>query len=184
MSVVEQRVLSAVEVHLLAPKIVIAALDAYRAEFAHAQGQRDGMKDRLEAELAETERKSSRLLRLVEDGHSDPVVAGPRLNELAAQKRRLASELAVRPDDAPRIEIGDSGAGYRAIAGELRSELGEGREGTAEAASLVRGLVHRITIQRRDDGDVQPIEVEAGFAGILAQPRQDCNNGCAGPQQR
>jgi hypothetical protein len=39
-------------------------------------------------ELADVERKSARLLRLVEDGHADPAVARPRLNELAALKRR------------------------------------------------------------------------------------------------
>ena len=180
MSVVEQRVLTAIERELLTPCRVAEAAQSYREEFARGQDARDGTKDRQATELADAERKFGRLLRLVEDGHADPAVAGPRLNELAAQKRRLSADLAVRLDDAPKFEIEDDGATYRGLVADLRSELGEGRDGTAASAVLVRGLVHRITIQRRLDDDDQPIEVEAGFSGILMQPRQDCNYGCGG----
>ena len=47
---------------------------------------------------------------MVEDGHADPAVAGPRLNELSAKKRDLTSQLSVRQDDAPLIAPGDSAA--------------------------------------------------------------------------
>lgn len=180
MTEVEQRVLSSVERHLLTPEMVDAAIEAYREEYAQAQGDRDGMRDRLAAELAEAERKSARLLRLVEDGHCDPAVAGPRLNELAAQKRQLAAELAVRPDEAASVVVGDGGAAYRELIRNLRSELGEAREGTGEAAALVRGLVFRIEIRPGLAGESQPIEVEAGFSGFMQSPDHDCNVGCGG----
>lgn len=180
MAEVEHRVLSAVERHLLAPEVVEAAVSAYREELMRAQDDRDSMRGRLESELAEIERKSARLLRLVEDGHADPAVAGPRLNELAAQKRQLAAELASRPEEVPSLVVGDGGAAYRGLVRELRSELGEGREGTAEASGKVRSLVRRIVIQPKKDDAFQPIEVEAGFSGIMQSPDHDCNAGCGG----
>lgn len=182
MTEVEQRVLSSVERHLLTPEMVEVAEKAYREEFARAQGERDGMKDRLEAELADVERKSARLLRLVEDGHSDPSVAGPRLNELSARKRHLAAELAMRPNDTPAFAAGDGGASYRKLVGNLRIELGEGSEGTGEAAALVRGLVSRIVVLPGSHGDRQPIEVEAGFPRPNVCTDHDCNGGCGGMQ--
>lgn len=180
MGEVEHRVLASIEKHVLTPDIVSAATQAYREEFERAQGDRDSMRDRLDAELMDVDRKLSRLLRLVEEGHTDPGVAGPRLNELAAQKRQLAAEIAVRPNEPERIFAGDGGESYRALVRNLRSELGEGRPGTGEAAALVRGLVRRIEIRHSDDGERQPIEVEAGFSGIMQSSDHDCNVGCGG----
>jgi hypothetical protein len=145
MTEVEQRVLSSVERHLLTPEMVSAAIEAYHKELARAQGDRDGMRDRLVAELADVDRKSARLLRLVEDGHADPAVAGPRLNELAQQKRQFAAELADRPEERDDIVIGDGGAAYRELFGNLRSELGGGRPGNirGNSARTRPGPTHR-----------------------------------------
>jgi hypothetical protein len=102
-----------------------------------------------------------RLLPLVEDGHTDPAVAGPRLNELAAQKRRLAGELALRPVDSSATTVTDGGAGFRQLVRKLQEELREGEQGSDEAAELVRGLVNRIVIRPVPDGGHQPIVVQA-----------------------
>jgi hypothetical protein len=67
-------------------------------------------------------------------------LAGPRLNELTAQKRRLAGELALRPEDNPAITVTDGGAGFRQLVRKLQEELREGEQGSDEAAELVRGL--------------------------------------------
>lgn len=64
MSELEQRVLVSLERHLLAPELVAAALLAYREEAARAKGQREGAIERIETELADVERKLSRLLGL------------------------------------------------------------------------------------------------------------------------
>lgn len=180
MAEVEQRVLASVEQHLLTPEMVDAAVDAYREEFARAQGDRNSMRDRLAVEFADVERKLTRLLRLVEDGHADPAVAGPRLNELNAQKRQLAAELETRPAEPETILVGDGGASYRDLVRNLRSELGEGLIGTAEASFLVRGLVQRIEIRPGAAGGQQPIEIEAGSSGIMQSSDHDCNVGCGG----
>ncbi len=180
MSEVEGRVLASLERHLLAPEVIAEALVAYRQEVERSKGQHDGARGRMETELADLERKLSRLLRMVEDGHADPAVAGPRLNELAQQKRDLASRLSVRPDDAAAPMITDGGAGYRKLVSELRVELGEGRDGTTDAAALVRGLLHRIVVSPRTGVKDQLIEVEAGFAPIRSPADRYCNDGCGG----
>ena len=113
MTEVEQRVLSSIERHLLTDEMFDAAVSAYRDEFVRAQGDRDSMRIRLESEAAEVQKKFDRLLRLVEDGHADPAMAGPRLNELAAKKREISGELALRPDDAPRLPVGNGAVSYR-----------------------------------------------------------------------
>ncbi len=180
MTDVEQRVLAAVQKELLTPEMTALAVEGYREEYAKALGERSGMAERLKAELADISRKMDRLLRLVEDGHTDPTVAGPRLNELAAQKRRLAGELALRPEDRSVIAVTDGGAGFRELVKKLREELGHGQQGSDEAAELVRGLVNRIIIRSEPDGGRQPIVVQAGFAPRREISGGDCIVGCGG----
>jgi len=182
MSEVEERVLVSLERHLLTPDVISAALMAYREESERAQGQRASVLDKLQSELTDVERKLSRLLRLVEDGHADPAVAGPRLNELGQLKRELVGRLSVTTDVAPAPVVTDGGASYRTLVSNLRQELGEGREGTADAAALVRGLLHRIVVSPQADTNTQAIEVEAGFLPNRSPFDRYCTGGCGGVQ--
>ena len=183
MSDVEQRVLSAMERHLLTDEMFDLAVGAYREEFIRAQVDRDAMRSVLESELADVKKKSERLLRLVEDGHADAAVAGPRLNELATKKPDLAGELALRPDDAPAIPLGDGGASYRKLVANLRLHSLEGEADEREAARLVRGLVRRVIVTPREDAELQGLEVEAGYSENRTVSEYDCNNGCGGMQR-
>jgi hypothetical protein len=87
-------------------------------------------------------------------------------------------ELASRPNEQPVIEVIDGGAGYRALVGDLKWQLAEEGEGVAEAASLIRGLVHRITVLPGGDDEPQPIEIEAGPSMNMRNPDEYCNFGC------
>lgn len=180
MSEVEARVLVALEGNLLTPEAISRAVLAYRADHEQSLGQQAGQSARDEAELADVERKQSRLLKMVEDGHADPAVAGPRLNELAQQKRELTARLNMRLDDAPLPIIVDGGASYRELILELRSELGEGRDGTADAAALVRGMLHKIVVSPGTGAKDQHIEVEAGFFMNRSPVDRYCTGGCGG----
>lgn len=184
MSDVEARVLSSLEKNLLAPEAVAAAVLAYREHAQELDGQRTSASDRLQAELTDVERKLARLLRMVEDGHADPAIAGPRLNELAQQKRALAGQLSMRPDDAAPSVISDGGTSYRKIVSELRAELGEGRAGTADAAALVRGMLNRIVVSPGPGTKDQLIEVEAGILISRSPVDRYCSDGCGGVQPR
>ena len=174
----ERRVLTALETRVLTEAAFDAAVDAYKAEFVRAQGDRGAATAKLETELADAQKKQDRLLRMVEDDHADPAVAGPRLNELAAKKRDLAAQLSVRQDDAPIIEPGDSAAKYRKHLEDLR--LGAEDGDPAEATAISRGLVRRVTITPGEDDEPQALDIEAGSFPVPTPADQYCNIGCGG----
>ncbi len=185
MAEVEQRVLAAYEREVLSPEMIEVALRAYSDDHARALGDRDAMRERLQNELADIERKSSRLLGLVEDGHADPAVAGPRLNELATRKRQLTSELALRPNDAAPVTVTDGGAAYRALVGDLRSHLLEAQELEVDidpASQVIRGTIRRITVLPPEEEERQALEIETGPWMNAQRAEQYCESGCGGPQ--
>ena len=77
MCTVERRVLTAVQKHLLTSELVATADRAFLEDFAKSHGDRDATRAKLGREHADADRKLSRLLRMVEDGHADPAAAGP-----------------------------------------------------------------------------------------------------------
>lgn len=174
----ERRVLSALETRVLTDKAFDEAVAAYETEFVRAQADRGATASKLEAERADTQKKLDRLLRMVEDGHADPAVAGPRLNELSAKKRDLTSQLTVRQDDAPLIAPGDSAANYRKHLADLR--LGAGDGNPEEATAITRGLVRRVTITPGEDDEPQALVIEAGSLPVATPADQYCNIGCGG----
>jgi hypothetical protein len=180
MTEVEERVLTSLERHLLTPEMVDAAVEAYELEMKQARGAVDGVRERLRSELASVEAKLERVLRLVEDGHADPAVAGPRLNELSAKKRQLVADLAVSPASEPIVMVSDGGAGYRAMVGDLRVQLCDERQTAGEAVSLVRRLIRRITVSPQSQGERQAIEIEAGFSPAQMSNDRYCTGGCGG----
>lgn len=178
----EFRVLSALESQLFTDELFDLAVASYNEDFVRAQGDRGATRARKEVELADVQKKSDRLLRLVEDGHADPAVAGPRLNELAAKKREIAAELAVRPDDAPTIPPGDGAASYRKLMQNLR--LGAAEADERAATAVVRGVVRRVTITSGEGDEPQGLEIDAGNLGFTPPADQYCNIGCGGWQPR
>ena len=185
MCTVERRVLTAVQRHLLTPERVAAAEKAICEEIAKSHGDHDATRIKLEREHADVDRKLSRLLRMVEDGHADPAAAGPRVNELSSEKRRLAAELAIRPEEAPAIVvIKDVGARYRELVADLQLHLNDDAYDSAEASQLVRGFIRRVIVMpggaRGDDVEDQPLEIEAGSSMNAASTDQYCEAGCGG----
>lgn len=180
MTEIESRVCSAVAEHVLTDELFAIATSNYQDEFNRAQGDRGAMRTRLETELADIEKKSARLLRMVEDGHSDPAVAGPRLNELASRKRELQAELQARPDDAPGSPPGDAAASYRRLVNDLRDGSLSDTPEEPEAFQLIRGLVRRVVVKPTNGQKRQALEVEAGSAPVRHPADLDCNFGCGG----
>lgn len=187
MGEIEQRVLLAIRSKILTPELIEVAAQAYQEVIAAQLDRRDDDHARLSAELEDLDRKTTRLLRLVEDGHADPAITGPRLNELAARKRELTATLAERPASKGVVPIVDGGAGYRSLIGDLSSGLAEGEPGAHEAVGLVRGLVSQIVVGGKmashDRPERQVIEMEADLSGIMQLPEHDCKGGCGGPLQ-
>ena len=89
---------SALRGFLLSPDVVASAVEAYQHERKRlAEERRRSRSHKLEAAAAEVERKMARLLTLVENGHADPMATGPRINELLAERRRLAEAFSQQP---------------------------------------------------------------------------------------
>jgi DNA invertase Pin-like site-specific DNA recombinase len=177
---VEQRVLRCFEEKLFTPKLVEAAASAYRDDFAKSHGARDFARSKIAREHADVDRKLSRLLRMVEDGHADPAATGPRVNELSAEKRRLAAQLAMQPEEAPVFRIPDEVAAYRQTLANLRVELEGGSEPALEASRLMRTFVRRVIVLPGGDGGDQPLEIEAGSSINMPLTDQYCEAGCGG----
>ena len=78
MAEIEERVLGALRQNLLASDVVAASIEAYRQERMRLAEQRRKSQGRAQADLAEVVRKINRMLKMVEDGHAEPAIAGPR----------------------------------------------------------------------------------------------------------
>ena len=106
------------------------------------------------------------MLKMVEDGHAEPAIAGPRLNELAAERRKLEEAVANEPINKV-IEIFPNAAErYAAIVAEIHKALANGKTGDLEAVALVRALIRRIVV--RSTPAPQPLEIEVeGTLAIL-----------------
>jgi site-specific DNA recombinase len=167
MSEIEARVLQALRQHLLAPDVVAEAVEVYRLESKRLAETRLKARSRLEADIAETGRKIERLLALVENGHADPITTGPRINQLVAEQRQLAAELA--KCDAPNsITLHPRAAErYREKVAHIHSTLQRGDEASLEAVALVRSLVGRIVVRATDTPEPLGLEVEGSLAALL-----------------
>jgi len=88
---------SALRGFLLSPDVVASAVEAYQHERKRLAEERRRSRHKLQAAAAEVERKMARLLTLVENGHADPMATGPRINELLAERRRLAEAFSQQP---------------------------------------------------------------------------------------
>ena len=166
MAEIEERVLGALRQNLLASKVVAASVENYRQERMRLAEQRRKSQGRAQGELAEVVRKINRMLKMVEDGHAEPAIAGPRLNELAAERRKLEEAVANEPINKV-IEIFPNAAErYAAIVAEIHKALANGKTGDLEAVALVRALIRRIVV--RSTPAPQPLEIEVeGTLAIL-----------------
>ncbi|MFM9939772.1 MAG: recombinase family protein [Hyphomicrobiaceae bacterium] len=172
MSEIEERVLGGLRCNLLASEVVAAAVEEYRAERMRLAAQRRQARGRLQSELAEVERKFARTMKMVEDGHADPAVAGPRLNELAAQRRDLQRAMA-EESAGNVIEIfPDAAQRYAAKVGEIHKALASGGQGDLEAVSLVRALIRRIVVHATPAPEPLQLEVVGTLATLLSSGAQ------------
>jgi site-specific DNA recombinase len=168
MGEVEQRVLSALRSYLLSPDVVASAVDAYQHERKRLAEERRRSRHKLEAAAADVERKIARLLTLVENGHADPVATGPRINELVAERRRLAEALSQQPASNVAEFFPKAAERYRQKVADIHAALRRGEEGDREAVALVRSLIGRIVVHATPAPEPLGLEVEGSLAALMA----------------
>jgi site-specific DNA recombinase len=169
MGEVEQRVLSALRGYLLSPNVVASAVEAYQQERKRLTEERRRSRHKLEAAAAEVERKMARLLTLVENGHADPVATGPRINELVAERKRLAEALRQQPASNVVEFFPKAAERYRQKVADIHAALRRGEEGDREAVALVRSLIGRIVVHATPTPDPLGLEVEGSLAALMAE---------------
>jgi site-specific DNA recombinase len=167
MAEIEARVLGALRQNLLASDVVAASVEAYRQERMRLAEQRRKSQGRAQADLAEVVRKINRMLKMVEDGHAEPAIAGPRLNELAAERRTLEDVVSNEPSSKVIEIFPNAAARYAAKVAEIHTALASGKTGELEAVALVRALIRRIVVRSTPAPQPLAIEVEGTLAVLL-----------------
>ena len=170
-SEVEERVLDALQHHLLAPEVVATAVEAYRAERSRLAHERAQCRVGLDRELAETRRKIANVTKAVEAG-GDLALLVPRLNALSRQQRDAEEKLRAATNRQPRVLHAEATDRYRQKVAALR-QMSHDRTGT-EALGLVRELIGRIVIKPAPGRCRLPLDV-VGDLAVLMCDEQDTN---------
>jgi site-specific DNA recombinase len=185
MSEVEQRVLLALRNHLLAPDVVARAVAAYQAERKRLTEERRRSRHKLEAAAAEVERKITRLLTLVENGHADPIATGPRINELVVERKRLTAALNQQPASNVLEYFPNVADRYRQKVADIHAALSRGEAGDREAIAQMRSLIGRIVVHATPAPEPLGLEVEGSLAALMGDAPELEHSGisCCMPPQ-
>ena len=151
LSEIEQRVLEALKSHLMAPRVVEAAIEAYRQERQKLVRERSRTRGALERALGEVKRKLSRVVATVEAG-GDPHELAPKLNALSAERKQLEAELSASRQDVLLAFHPNAAERYAAKVADIHAALLKSDEAAREAVVLVRELVERIIVTPTADG--------------------------------
>ena len=127
---------------------------------------RSVMADRvgLEGRLAAVERKIAAMIRAIEDGLYQPAMK-ERMAALEAEKRRLVTELALKPDAAPIALHPHLPLLYRRKVEELEAVLVDPELGP-EAMGAIRAMITRIMLTPGTEGGMEAV-LEGDLARIL-----------------
>ena len=182
---VEERVLGALRRNLLASNVVADAVETYRQERMRLAAARRQSRGRLEGDLADVERKINRMLKMVEDGHAEPAIAGPRLNQLAQERRELEAAIAIEPANKVVEVFPNSAERYATKVGEIHKALASGKNGDLDAVALVRSLIRRIVVKATRAPHPLEIEVEGTLAILMKNEDGGASSGivCCTPPQ-
>jgi hypothetical protein len=161
---VEDRVLQAVQRHLLTPEVVAVAIEAYRAERQRLAKVRVRDRGNTTRELAEISRKLDRMVQSIQHGVNARGLAAA-FNELHARKEALEAKLRAAPADDIAVLHPNAADRYRRKVAEIHAALARGDGASREAITLIRDLVQEIIV-RPEPGRVA-LEVIGDLAALL-----------------
>ena len=147
MDEVVQRVLAALERHLLTPEAVAAGVEAYRQERLRMARDRAKNEGGLRRELGELDRTINRWVDAIGDGTVDPKVIGPKLNLAQARKEEVEAQLRTAARDDAAVLHPRAAERYRKQVAQLRAAIKAGGETAGrEVVALVRGMIEAIEV--------------------------------------
>jgi site-specific DNA recombinase len=166
---VERRVVAAVRAHLLAPDAVAAAVEAYREERARLAKERLQAGRQAERDLAEVDRKLTRLVDAIESGAGEVGPLVERMRELEGRRRDLEA-IVPKPTTGAVVLHPQASKRYRDKIEELHATLADGANAQGEAAKLFRELISAVRITPQ--GKLAPVSIEivGDLAALMLPP--------------
>ncbi len=164
---VEERIMVALNNHLLDPDVVAAAVEAYRKERHKLDDERRRRRNDLTRDLGAVERKLKHVMDMVMDGHPDRKTLGRKLQELEAEQERLVAELAVAPS-ADSVAVHPQAAErYRQKVAEIHQALRQGDNAAHTAIQILRELIDHIVVIPTPKPDPVRLQVVGNLAALL-----------------
>ena len=164
----EATVLDALRHHLMDPDLFREFCAEFTREINRLRGDQNAQRDRLQAQLTQTERRLRRIVEAIAEG----VPARTLKDELLAlegRQDRLQAELAAAPEAQQPLLHPNLAKVYRSKVAALHDALAD--EVTQdEALELIRSLVDKIVLV--PEGDELRIQIHGQLAGILALCQQ------------
>jgi site-specific DNA recombinase len=164
-AVLRERVIGGLKTKLTSPEMVQAFADEVVAEIKRFNETRDGASKKAKAELAETERKLSRLVEAI-SAHGHTEVLLQELAKLEQRQKALRAEIAgmAAPKRVPEVPP-DLPALFRKTVDDLEAKLAD--PAIAEVArATVRTIVDRIAIHPGAGRGQYRIELTGDMAAL------------------
>lgn len=167
---IEDRILSALQEHLLHEDIIAAAVEEYVAERKRLARNIEAEIRKRDKRLGEIKREQNRILDMVvKFGATDE--QGRRMQELEGERKRLA-ELALPAKDAIAIHPSIAER-YRVFIRDIRRGLdAASSEDRTEIFTPIRGLIEQVVVYPRDDKAGRDIELHGTLAALLGVTEQ------------
>ena len=144
---VEDRVLTALQRHLLAPEVVAAGVQAYREERQRLARNRARNEGVLKRELGELDRKISRWVQAIGDGVVEAKAIKAELNAACARRDEIDAMLRALPREDAAVLHPQAAERYRQRVADVHAALKLGDTAGREAVALVRGMIEAIEIR-------------------------------------
>ncbi len=164
--VLEDRVLGALETHLLHEDVVAEAVKAYMDERKRLRRFRLDGQRKVAKRVAEIDAELQRLLDMIVKGYGNDAM-GARMVEIEGEKKRLLAE--AKNDRAEIVEFHPTIAErYRLMIRDLRQTLATAdEEAKRESVKLVRDLTDKIVVYPKEDSQGRDLELHGQLAAIL-----------------
>ena len=164
-SLIEARVLQALERGLMQPDLVAAFVGEFTAEWNRLRAEASSGLHEVRRELASVERQLQGLIDMMIDGFRAPGLQD-KLIQFEARKSELTTAVVAgeQGNSLPRLH-GDLSETYRLRVGALREALAAG--GNTEILEALRALVDRVLVHSSVNDAAEPLELIGHLSALL-----------------
>ncbi len=162
---IEHAVIATLREQLAHPKAIAEAVREYHAEMRRLDGEREYERAKDQRRLAECRRQIERAVDQIVDGIASGPAIGRRLAELEAEAAKIEEKLAGTPSPDVITLHPKALEQYLSAIDTLSTSIAEGRD--VEALRLLRGLVNKITVYPRRQGEPLRFDITGNLIALL-----------------